>query len=108
MTDPATGVAAESAAEFELHRVITSAEQALDADASTSLEAAAALRRRALAQLESLHERLTLAQDVALETSRRAGRMTDQYVHDNPWRAIAAAAAAGLLLGLFLHRRSAG
>ena len=105
MTHPAPSAAAEFAPESELQRVITGAEQALDADASTSLEGAAALRRRARAQLESLHERLTLAQDVALETSRRAGRMTDQYVHDNPWRAIAAAGAAGLLLGLLIRRR---
>lgn len=105
MTSPATSAAAEFAPGSDLHRVITGAEQALDTDDSTSLAKAAALRRSALAQLESLHERLTLAQDVALETSRRAGRMTDQYVRDNPWRAIAAAGAAGLLLGLLLRRR---
>ncbi len=113
MTRPASSdsdrASASAAAEFEpgsdLHRVITGAEQALEDDASSSLAKAAAMRRRALAQLEALHERLTLAQDLALETSRRAGRMTDQYVHDNPWRAIGAAGVAGLLLGLLIRRR---
>ncbi len=105
MTSPATSAAAEFEPGSDLHRAITGAEQALEADSATSLAGADALRRRALAQLESLHERLTLAQDVALETSRRAGRMTDQYVHDNPWQAIAAAGAVGLLVGLLIRRR---
>ena len=105
MTSPAPSAASEFEPGSDLHRAITGAEQALEDDPSTSLASADALRRRALAQLEALHERLTLAQDVALETSRRAGRMTDQYVHDNPWQAIAAAGAAGLLVGLLIRRR---
>ena len=105
MSSPATSAAAEFEPGSDLHRAITGAERALEEDPSTSLARADALRRRALAQLEAMHAKLTLAQDVALETSRRAGRMTDQYVRDNPWRAIAAAGAAGLLVGLLIRRR---
>lgn len=105
MTAQAPSAATEFGPGSDLHRVIAGAEQALDASDDSSLARAAALRRRALDQLEALHERLTLAQDVALETSRRAGRMTDIYVHDNPWRAIAAAGLAGLMVGLLIRRR---
>ncbi|MEO7152924.1 MAG: DUF883 domain-containing protein [Burkholderiaceae bacterium] len=105
MTPQAPSAEAEFGPGSDLHRVLTGAEHALDASAESSLARAAALRRRALEQLEALHERLTLAQDVALETSRRAGRMTDIYVHDHPWRSIAAAALAGLVAGLLVRRR---
>ena len=105
MTSQAPFATAEFGPGSDLHRVIEGAEQALDASAEGSLARAAALRRRALDQLEALHERLTLAHDVALETSRRAGRMTDIYVHDHPWRAIAAAGLAGLVAGLLIRRR---
>lgn len=105
MTSQATSTAPAFDPGADLQRVVSGAEQALELSESGSLEKAAALRRRALAQLEALHERISLAQDLALETSRRAGRTTDIYVHEHPWRAIAAAAAAGLALGLLMRRR---
>ncbi len=105
MTPQAPSAAAEFGLGSDLHRVIAGAEHALETSEEGSLARAAALRRRALGQLEALHERLTLAQDVALETSRRAGRMTDIYVHDHPWQSIAAAGLVGLIAGLLIRRR---
>jgi ElaB/YqjD/DUF883 family membrane-anchored ribosome-binding protein len=37
--------------------------------------------------------------------TREVARVTDTYVHDNPWKAIGAAAGAGLLIGLLIGRR---
>jgi ElaB/YqjD/DUF883 family membrane-anchored ribosome-binding protein len=34
-----------------------------------------------------------------------AARVTDDYVHDNPWQAIGVAAAVGFLAGLLIARR---
>jgi ElaB/YqjD/DUF883 family membrane-anchored ribosome-binding protein len=31
--------------------------------------------------------------------------VTDEYVHDNPWSSIGAAAALGILIGVLLGRR---
>jgi len=45
------------------------------------------------------------AQDAMLEHGRRAARATDDYVHDKPWQAIAAAGIGGLLLGVLIARR---
>lgn len=36
------------------------------------------------------------------ETARDVSRSTDEYVHENPWKSIAIAAAAALLLGLII------
>ena len=44
--------------------------------------------------------------DAALRASaRRAATVTDEYVHDNPWSSIGAAAALGMLIGVLLGRR---
>ena len=40
-----------------------------------------------------------------MDRARAAARVTDDYVHDNPWGAIGAAAAAGFLIGLLINRR---
>lgn len=100
-----TSAASDYTADSDLHRAISGAEDMLNQAAEAGGEKAAELRSRAVAQLQALRERLTLAQDVALETSRRAGRATDVYVHEHPWRVIAAAGVTGLLIGLLLNRR---
>ena len=44
--------------------------------------------------------------DAALRAqARRAMNATDDYVHDNPWSSIGAAAAIGMLVGVLLGRR---
>jgi ElaB/YqjD/DUF883 family membrane-anchored ribosome-binding protein len=40
----------------------------------------------------------------AAESARRAWDTTDQYVRENPWAILGAAALAGLALGLLLSR----
>lgn len=63
------------------------------------------LREKALDALR--HTRLAMhdAQDAVIAKSRRAVRVTDEYVHDNPWQAIGLSAVAGLLLGVLISRR---
>lgn len=68
-------------------------------------EKAGELREKALDALR--HTRLVLhdTQDAVIAKSRRAARVTDEYVHDNPWQAIGLSAVAGLLLGVLISRR---
>ena len=57
---------------------------------------------------DSLHEakvKLAEAEAVLRDQAKQAARYTDEYVHENPWRAIGIAAGIGLLLGLLLSRR---
>jgi ElaB/YqjD/DUF883 family membrane-anchored ribosome-binding protein len=37
--------------------------------------------------------------------TRAAAEATEEYVRDNPWKALAIAAAAGLVLGILAARR---
>ena len=58
-----------------------------------------------LTQLKALRERLQEAQSAAVEKSKEAARVTDDYVHDHPWRSILAAASLGLVVGVLIARR---
>ena len=39
------------------------------------------------------------------DQAKAAARVTDDYVHDNPWQAIGVAAAVGFVVGLMMNRR---
>ena len=91
--------------ESDVSRAISGAEDMLAQAATSTGEMAAELRGRALEQLRALRDRMHDAQAAALRQSKAAARATDDYVHDHPWRAIGAAAAVGVLVGLLIGRR---
>jgi ElaB/YqjD/DUF883 family membrane-anchored ribosome-binding protein len=85
--------------------VVADAEELLRAMATQAGEKIATARERIQ---DSLHKgKVTLAETEAMVTERakQAARYTDEYVHENPWRAIGVAAGIGLLLGLLISRR---
>lgn len=92
-------------AQSEVDKAISGAEDMLSQAASATGEKAAELRDRALQQLKALRERLGDAQEVALKKGKAAAIATDDYVHDNPWRSILAAASVGVVIGLLIARR---
>ena len=91
--------------ESDVSKSISGAEDMLAQAASSTGEKAAELRARALEQLRALRVRLQDAQAAALRQSKAAARATDEYVHDNPWRAIGVAAGVGVLIGLLIGSR---
>lgn len=84
---------------------VDDAEALLREAANATGDRAAELRERALKSLRATRETLHETQDIVLDQGRRAARATDDYVHDNPWQAVAAAGLAGLLLGIVLAGR---
>ncbi|NDB70762.1 MAG: DUF883 domain-containing protein [Methylocystaceae bacterium] len=42
---------------------------------------------------------------MAFAKAKDAGKAADNYVHDNPWKAVGIAAGVGLVLGLLISRR---
>ncbi len=89
----------------DVNKAIAGAEDMLSQAANSTGEKAAELRGRALEQLKALRAHLKDAQGVALEKSKAAAHATDDYVHDNPWRSIVAAASVGVVIGLLIGRR---
>lgn len=63
------------------------------------------LRSRVESSIDSAKEAAREGARVAYDSTRRAAEAADGYVHKNPWTAIGATAAAGLLIGALLSRK---
>jgi ElaB/YqjD/DUF883 family membrane-anchored ribosome-binding protein len=85
--------------------VVADAEALIKATANQSGEAIVGLRSKAEQSLAVAKAKMADAQDIVVEKSKAAAKVTDEYVHDNPWRAIGAAAGIGLVIGLLIGRR---
>ena len=102
---------AESAVETKeelvanLRRVISDAEDLLAATAGQTDSKITELRARAKDNLLLAREKLADADAAVRARARLAATATDEYVHDNPWSSIGAAAALGILIGVLLGRR---
>ena len=88
-----------------LRRVVSDAEDLLAATAGQTDSKITELRTRAKENLSMAREKLADADAVVRARARQAAAVTDEYVHDNPWSSIGAAAALGILIGVLLGRR---
>jgi len=89
----------------DLRLVVTDAENLLRATANQAGEGAAAARARIQESLQVVKERLVDAESDMIERTQEAAKATDQYVHDNPWKAIGISALAGAIVGMLIARR---
>jgi len=85
--------------------MLTEAEDLMKRAASETGDRAKDLRSQVEAKLLAARSRLQEMQGDALDSAKAAARVTDDYVHDNPWAAIGAAAAVGCIVGLLMNRR---
>jgi len=85
--------------------MLTEAEDLMKRAASETGDRAKDLRSQVEAKLLAAKSRLQEMQGDAVDSAKAAARVTDDYVHDNPWQAIGAAAALGFLVGLLMNRR---
>jgi len=88
----------------DLQVVVSDAEELLKATASQAGEKVSAARERIQDSLNAAKARLAEAEEAMLEKTRQAARATDEYVHDNPWRAVGIAAGVGLVVGMLISR----
>jgi ElaB/YqjD/DUF883 family membrane-anchored ribosome-binding protein len=89
----------------DMRLVISDAEELLRATATQAGEQIAVARERIQDSLHQAKVKLAEADAIVRERAKQAARYTDEYVRDNPWRAIGIAAGIGLLLGVMLTRR---
>ena len=85
--------------------MLTEAEDLMKRAASETGDRAKDLRSQVEAKLLAAKSRLQEMQGDAVDSAKAAARVTDDYVHDNPWQAIGAAAAIGFIVGLLMNRR---
>lgn len=89
----------------EFKVVVADAEALLKATANTGGEKLAEVRARAEESISNAKERMLETQAEVLARSKAAAKATDEYVHENPWRAIGLAASVGVVVGLLIGRR---
>ncbi len=75
------------------------AEELIRATSSLSGDSIAAARAKLLESLSTVREGLRNADAYTREKAKYAAKMTDSYVHEKPWQAVAVAALAGVLFG---------
>jgi len=68
-------------------------------------EKAEELREKGLVLLDAAMEKAQEVQAVALQKGKEAVQTTDEFVHENPWKAVAISAGIGLLIGLLVSRK---
>jgi ElaB/YqjD/DUF883 family membrane-anchored ribosome-binding protein len=68
-------------------------------------EKADALRARGLSLLDSAMAKAQDVQAAAIETGKEMAETADNFVQENPWKAVAISAGVGLLLGVLIARK---
>ena len=89
--------------------VIADAEALLEATENVCGDKLSVIRAKAEESLNIVKGRMLNAQTMAIARAREAVKITDEYVHENPWKAIGGTAGVGLaigvLIGLLIGRR---
>ncbi len=89
----------------DLKVVISDTEELLRATAGAAGEKVGDLRERLTVRLRDTKERLVDLEVALVDKTKAAARATDDFVHEEPWKAIGVAAALGLALGVLIGRR---
>lgn len=84
--------------------VVADAEELLRATAGQAGEKVAAARERIQENLAAAKVRLGDAEEMVVARTKQAAKATDQYVHENPWKAIGIGAGVGLIIGMLIAR----
>ncbi|MDD5242213.1 MAG: DUF883 family protein [Sulfuricella sp.] len=85
--------------------VVADAEALLRATASDAGEKVVAAREKIQASLDIAKLKLSLAEAAIIDKTKQAARVTDEFVHENPWRAVGISACLGLVVGVLIARR---
>jgi len=89
----------------DLRNALDDAEELIRLTAEQAGERISVVRNRAKESLAQARGELDRVQAQALERAKDAAHEVDDYVHANPWKAMALAAVASAAIGLLLTRR---
>lgn len=89
----------------DLKTVIRDIQTLLQATTTTGSDLAGSAREQLEVALMKLQAGLIDVEKSAEARVAAAGRAADNWVHENPWRAIGTAAGAGLVVGMLICRR---
>ena len=85
--------------------VVADTEELLKLTAGQAGDKVADVRVRLNDKLTAAKYKLQDLEAAVVQKTKAAARVTDDYVHENPWKAVGVAAGVGFLLGLLVNRR---
>ena len=88
----------------DLRVVVADAEELLRATVGQAGEKVAVVRERIQGNLVVAKERLVAAEQAVVAKTKQAAKATDEYVHENPWKAVGIGAGVGLIVGMLISR----
>lgn len=89
----------------ELDKILVEARSLLSNAGDDAADQAGAVTARLKNALHQAQDRLSaLGTDVS-DRARKTAKVTDEYVHANPWQAIGVGAAVGIVIGALAARR---
>jgi ElaB/YqjD/DUF883 family membrane-anchored ribosome-binding protein len=92
-------------ASADMKALVKDAQSLLTAAAALTGEKAEEMRARGMEMLDKALGKAGQYQGQAIVKGKELAHTADVYVKDNPWRTVAVAAGAGLLLGVILGRK---
>jgi ElaB/YqjD/DUF883 family membrane-anchored ribosome-binding protein len=89
----------------DLKRAVQDAETWLRNATSANSEDLGMVKAKFEDTLRTAKRDLLKLEDSMLARGKIAAQATDHYVHDHPWKAVAAGAAIGVIVGMLISRR---
>ncbi len=89
----------------DLRVVVADADALLKATAGQAGERITAARARVEESVRAARARLAQAGVEVAARARAGARVTDEYVHENPWASVGVAAGVGFFIGYLIGRR---
>ena len=89
----------------EFHNFVADMEDLFKSSASLTGDELAAAKEKITSRLNEAKSHLSDAKESVTERARHTYEAADEYVHEQPWSAVGAGAALGLLIGFLIARR---
>ena len=89
----------------DLKQAVQDAETWLRNAASANSEDLGMVKAKFEDTLRTAKRDLLKLEDSVIARGKMAAQATDHYVHDHPWKSVAAGAAIGVIVGLLIARR---
>lgn len=89
----------------EVRDVLNNTEELLANALEEGSQASSALRQRLSSKVEACKNTLSRAEKVLCEKTSTAVKASNEYVQENPWKAVGIGASIAFLLGLLVSRR---
>jgi ElaB/YqjD/DUF883 family membrane-anchored ribosome-binding protein len=89
----------------DIKSVVADAEAILRTTANQTGEGVSEIQATMLARLADAKDRLINVEEAMLKKAKQAAKVTDEYVHENPWQTAIIAGGVGFLIGYLISSR---